>query len=80
MDEAYLFNRGDNYMSYNFLGAHPFNDPDGNNGFIFRVWAPNALSVSVIGDFNEWNALSDQMHKIGGMGSEDSRSIPVGSL
>ncbi len=68
MDEAYLFNRGDNYMSYNFLGAHPFNDPDGNNGFIFRVWAPNALSVSVIGDFNEWNALSDQMHKIGGTG------------
>lgn len=68
MDEAYLFNRGDNYMSYNFLGAHPFNDPDGNNGFIFRVWAPKALSVSVIGDFNEWNALSDQMHKIGGTG------------
>ena len=68
MDEAYLFNRGDNYMSYNFFGAHPYKESDGNEGFIFRVWAPNALSVSVIGDFNEWNALADQMKKLGGTG------------
>ena len=68
MDEAYLFNRGDNYMSYNFFGAHPYKESDGDEGFIFRVWAPNALSVSVIGDFNEWNALADQMKKLGGTG------------
>ena len=68
MDEAYLFNRGDNYMSYNFLGAHPYKESDGNEGFIFRVWAPNALSVSVIGDFNDWNAIANQMKKLGGTG------------
>ena len=68
MDEAYLFNRGDNYMSYNFLGAHPYKESDGSEGYIFRVWAPKALSVSVIGDFNDWNALSDQMAKFGGTG------------
>lgn len=68
MDEAYLFNRGDNYMSYNFFGAHPYKESDGNEGYIFRVWAPNAQSVSVIGDFNDWNALSDQMNKLGKTG------------
>lgn len=68
MDEAYLFNRGDNYMSYNFLGAHPYKESDGNEGYVFRVWAPNALSVSVIGDFNDWNAISNQMNKLGGTG------------
>ena len=68
MDEAYLFNRGDNYMSYNLLGAHPYKESDGNEGYVFRVWAPNALSVSVIGDFNDWNAISNQMNKLGGTG------------
>ena len=68
MDEAYLFNRGDNYMSYNLLGAHPYEDSDGNKGYIFRVWAPNALSVSVIGDFNDWNAIANMMTKNGKTG------------
>lgn len=68
MDEAYLFNRGDNYMSYNFLGAHPYKESDGTEGYIFRVWAPNAISVSVIGDFNEWNPIADQMMKNGATG------------
>ena len=63
MDEAYLFNSGNNYMSYNYLGAHPFKDPDGTKGYIFRVWAPKAISVSVIGDFNDWEPLSHQMSK-----------------
>ena len=67
MDEAYLFNRGENFMSYNFLGAHPYKDKT-EEGYIFRVWAPNALSVSVIGDFNEWDALANQMFKLGGTG------------
>ncbi len=63
MDEAYLFNSGNNYMSYNYLGAHPFKDPDGTKGYIFRVWAPKAISVSVIGDFNDWEPLCHQMTK-----------------
>ena len=47
MDAAYLFNKGENYMSYKFLGAHPYEDENGK-GFIFRVWAPNARMVSVM--------------------------------
>ncbi len=78
MDEAYLFNRGDNYMSYNYLGAHPYKESDGSVGFVFRVWAPNALSVSVIGDFNDWNALANQMIKQGGSGIWEAK-IPNAS-
>lgn len=78
MDEAYLFNRGDNYMSYNYLGAHPYKESDGSVGFVFRVWAPNALSVSVIGDFNDWNALANQMIKQGGTGIWEAK-IPNAS-
>ena len=73
MDEAYLFNRGDNYMSYNYLGAHPFKGSDGCEGYIFRVWAPNAISVSVIGDFNEWDALAAPMNKLGATGIWEAR-------
>lgn len=54
----YLFHQGKNYKSYEYLGSHPFNH-NGQKGFVFRVWAPNAKSVSVVGDFNHWNV---QMH------------------
>jgi 1,4-alpha-glucan branching enzyme len=68
MDQAYLFNKGENYMAYNFLGSHPFENEEGKRGFIFRVWAPKAKSVSVIGDFNEWDAGADQMFMLGNTG------------
>ncbi|MBO4638109.1 MAG: 1,4-alpha-glucan branching protein GlgB [Clostridiales bacterium] len=67
MDQAYLFNRGEDFMSYNFLGAHPYNE-NGQTGYVFRVWAPNANSVSVIGDFNDWDAGSTFMSKLGNTG------------
>ena len=67
MDHAYLFNRGEDYMSYNFLGAHPYSDGDGK-GYIFRVWAPKATSVSVIDDFNDWDASSAYMFRLGDTG------------
>lgn len=56
MDQAYLFNNGLNYQSYRFLGAHPL-----ETGYRFAVWAPHARSVSVIGDFNGWQADAGQM-------------------
>lgn len=68
MNQAYLFNKGEDYMSYNFLGSHPFTDAEGNRGFVFRVWAPKAISVSVIGDFNEWDPTAAQMYKLGDTG------------
>ncbi|MFA9422625.1 MAG: 1,4-alpha-glucan branching protein GlgB [Sedimentibacter sp.] len=47
----YLFNQGTNYYSYNFLGSHAINN---ESGTIFRVWAPGAQQVHVVGNFNSW--------------------------
>ncbi|MCL2013652.1 MAG: 1,4-alpha-glucan branching protein GlgB [Oscillospiraceae bacterium] len=47
----YSFSRGECYDAHSFFGAHPVR----GRGIVFRVWAPNALSVSVVGDFNEWD-------------------------
>lgn len=58
----YLFHQGTNYYSYKLLGSHIIND---NSGTIFRVWAPNAESVHVVGNFNEWKKdLRHEMKKI----------------
>ena len=48
---AYLFHQGTNYHSYDYLGAH-YEETAG--GFVFRVWAPNADAVFVVGNFNGW--------------------------
>jgi 1,4-alpha-glucan branching enzyme len=53
-DDIYLFNEGSHERLYEKLGAHP-SVIDGKRGTLFRVWAPNAREVSVIGDFNGWN-------------------------
>ena len=55
-------------MSYKFLGAHPYEDENGK-GFIFRVWAPNARMVSVMGDFNDWDRTRNWMHRISDAGA-----------
>lgn len=59
-----LFTAGDSIRAYDFFGAHLVNW-DGKDGVVFRVWAPNALSVSVVGGFNNWNKTSNYMYKIG---------------
>lgn len=56
---VYLFKQGRNCRAYDFFGAH-FSE----NGVVFRVWAPNAESVSVVGEFNSWNDDSHVMEKI----------------
>lgn len=61
MNQAYLFNKGKNYQSYNFLGAHPIGKQ--GVGYRFSVWAPNAKSVCVTGDFNNWHETSLPMIK-----------------
>lgn len=56
----YLFHQGTNYKTYEFLGAHPAKRQN-QEGYIFRVWAPNATGVSVVGDFNEWDPEANPM-------------------
>lgn len=60
---SFLFHQGTNYKTYDFLGAH-FTRENGQNGVVFRVWAPNAASVSVIGDFNGWDKTKNVMSLI----------------
>ena len=59
----YLFHQGTNFKAYEFLGAH-FGEKDGKQGVYFRVWAPNASSVSVVGSFNFWNTTKHPMELI----------------
>ncbi len=58
--DIYLFKQGKNFRLYEKLGSHPITI-DGVNGTHFAVWAPNAASVSVIGDFNEWDAIANPL-------------------
>ena len=58
-----LFHDGDAVRAYDFLGAHKVNW-DGKDGVVFRVWAPNALTVSVVGNFNNWDQTANYMYKI----------------
>lgn len=55
----FYFHQGTNYYAYKYLGSHIL---DGKT--TFRVWAPNALKVSVVGDFNNWDKNKNPMHKI----------------
>ena len=58
--DRYLFSEGNHYKIYEKLGAHPMKR-DGVEGVQFAVWAPHACSVSVIGEFNMWDA---RLHKM----------------
>lgn len=58
--DAYLFGQGTHYDIYKKLGAHPSQE-NGEKGYFFGVWAPNAAQVYVIGDFNEWKEESNPM-------------------
>ncbi len=53
-DDLYLFNEGSHFRLYDKLGAHPM-VVGGQEGYHFAVWAPDALKVSVIGAFNQWD-------------------------
>lgn len=63
----YLFHQGTNYHAYEYLGAH-FVKKDNKSGVIFRVWAPNADRVSVVGDFNNWDINANKMQRISNSG------------
>ncbi len=62
----YLFHQGNNMKAYEYMGAHKVEGED--DLFSFRVWAPHAKSVSVIGDFNAWDEARGEMTKINDAG------------
>ena len=64
-DFIYHYHNGTSTHAWEFLGCHP-EEKDGVSGFVFRVWAPNAQNVSVVGDFNFWNGQDLPMEKISG--------------
>ncbi len=53
--DIYLFKSGRHFKIYDRLGSH-LKEVDGQKGVFFAVWAPNATAVSVVGNFNGWNA------------------------
>lgn len=61
--DRYLFGEGRHYKLYNKLGAHPYTY-HGQDGYYFAVWAPHAVSVSLVGDFNAWNPDSTPMKPV----------------
>ena len=59
----HLFHHGENFKTYELMGAHPA-ICNKKRGYVFRVWAPRAQSVSIVGDFNGWNGENHVMHKL----------------
>ncbi len=56
---VYLYRQGKNFEAYRFFGAHKTKD-----GYLFRVWAPHAKRVSVVGSFNNWDPSASPMQPI----------------
>ena len=59
----YLFKQGNNCEAYRYFGAH-IETRAGESGVVFRVWAPHATAISVVGDFNSWKPGSHPMRKV----------------
>jgi 1,4-alpha-glucan branching enzyme len=66
-DDVFLFNEGTHFRLYEKLGAHPMAVRD-RPGTQFAVWAPEALRVSVVGDFNGWDTTRHPLHAHGSSG------------
>ncbi len=62
---VYLFRQGTNFAAQKYFGAHLV-EQGGQSGVVFRVWAPHARAVSVVGDFNDWVPGSHPMSKVDG--------------
>ena len=75
--DLHLLGEGSHYRNYEKLGAH-LTELDGTAGVRFAVWAPNARSVSVIGDFNGWNRDSHAMRCRGDSGIWETFVADIG--
>jgi len=59
----HLFHHGENFKTYELMGVHPAMHQK-KKGFVFRVWAPRAQQVSVVGEFNDWNESTHVMKQM----------------
>ena len=64
--ELEAFTDGRSTHAWRCLGAHPAQDEAGNEGYCFRVWAPNAPAVSVMGEFNDWKPDAHPLQRLEG--------------
>ena len=62
-EDTEKFKNGIHYTIYEKLGAHPM-ELDGQEGVLFAVWAPGAMRISVVGDFNGWDGRVHQMRRL----------------
>ncbi len=62
-EDTEKFKNGIHYTIYEKLGAHPM-ELDGQEGVLFAVWAPSAMRISVVGDFNGWDGRVHQMRRL----------------
>ena len=65
--DLFLFGEGVHDQIYEKLGAHPA-ESGGKQGVHFAVWSPNAASVFVVGDFNDWNTTTHPLKPAGNSG------------
>ena len=64
--ELEAFTEGRSTHAWRCFGAHPAKDENDVDGYLFRVWAPNAPKITVIGDFNNWDLEATPMTKVEG--------------
>jgi 1,4-alpha-glucan branching enzyme len=76
--DLYLFNEGSHFRLYEKLGSHPMT-VGGRQGTYFAVWAPDAERVSVVGDFNGWQAGQHPLAPRGSSGIWEAFLAGVGS-
>ncbi len=78
--DIYLFGEGNHHRIYDKLGSHAI-EVDGVAGVHFALWAPNARSVSVLGDFSHWDGRYYPMQRIeGGLWILFVPDIGIGTL
>jgi len=80
--DLHLFNEGTHSRLYRKLGAHVGIGSDGSPTVFFTVWAPNARQVSVLGDWNGWDASADRLEAIAqsGLWHGTAKGAAVGSV
>ncbi len=59
------YTTGEAIRAWEYMGSHEA-QRDGQRGYTFRVWAPHAKAVAVVGDFNGWSETANPMQAMGG--------------